>query len=276
MQHLSSCQTVISTGPDWITCTGKSDFARRALERVYDEHEDKSMDAGWVSTPASRFGYQGRSIIGAFYGVRQNDSCLVLSGPGSAPLTAKAITVAESISRLDLQVTVWCNGEQPHVGLEVYRAVRAERAQSGRTGAVTIIQSHPSGESCYLNKRSSDGYGRIYDKASESELGLPRSVWRFEVEFKKRRAQAIARQYVNSQERVAFSSACVHAWMISRGVPRSCLPVVDRISCELHIVEPERDVLTWFEHSVSPAIRRAIKRFGRTRVLESLGLIHDL
>ncbi len=272
MSHLTLCQTVISTGPDWLTCTAKERGRKNALSEVWDRCEDMNKAAGAVSHAAARFGFKGLQCSGAFYGVNQDRSCLILSGPHSAPLTRDAITAAESISRFDLQVTTWCNGETPHVGLEVYRAVRAARASSGRTGAVTIIQSHPNGESCYLNKRSSDSYGRIYDKAAESALGAPRSVWRYEVEFKKARAQAIARQWCESKKAVAFSSSVVHSWMVSRGVPKACLPSIATISCDLTIREPDRDVLTWFEVSVRPSIRKAIKRFGRPKVLEALGL----
>jgi len=272
MQHLSTCQTVISTGPDWLTCSAVGSGAKRALQDVWDQCEDSNMAAGAVSHAAARFGFKGQQCSGAFYGTNQERGLLILSGPHSAPLTRDAITAAESISRFDLQVTTWCNGETPHVGLEVYRAVRAARASSGRTGAVTIIQSHPDGESCYLNKRSSDGYGRIYDKASESQLGAPRSVWRYEVEFKKARAEAIARQWSTSEKAVAFSSSVVHSWMVSRGVPKACLPSIAVISCDLTIKEPDRDVLTWFEVSVRPSIRKAVKRFGRAKVLETLGL----
>lgn len=276
MQHLSSCQTVISTGPDWLTCTAADGGSKRALRDCWDEVESMNKDASRVSNIASRFGFDGQQCSGAFTGVLGERRILILSGHHSAPLTAKAITAAESISRFDLQVTTWCNGEYPHVGLEIYRALRAARSASGRTGSVTIIQGYPSGESCYINKRSSDSYGRIYDKAAESNLGRPRSVWRYEVEFKKGRSEKIARQWACSKKAVAFGASCVHSWMVSKGVPKPCLPVIEAISCELTLANKDRDVLTWFEETIRPCIRKAVKQFGTALVIEALGLPDEL
>lgn len=267
--------TILSSGPDWLTCTAPKGRGSALLRDIFEEKASEDENSRLGQQAATRFGYQGLRAKGSFFGTRAEDACLVLSGPGIAPLARKAITGAANVSRFDLQITTWCGGSQPHIGLDAYRAVRAERVQSGRTGGVSLVVAHPVGECCYLNRRISDCFGRIYDKATEAKLGTARTVWRYEVEYKRKIAYQVAKAWAAAESAPLWTTSRVLKFFAGKGVPRSCLPSANQaVSCEVQALSEDRQTLRWLERTIRVTLRRQVEAHGLPRIIEALGLSH--
>lgn len=264
--------TIISSGPDWITATAKLGTPSLAFEELADQELQKKRDAGGAIHQASRFGYQGHSFDGFFFGRRAEDSCIIASGPDTPYRVIPIIEAASNVSRLDLQVSVWTHGEQPHLAMESYNRLVAHRRQAHRPGRLTLITSDPNGETLNVNSRSSDQYGRLYDKASEAKLGPPRTVWRYEVEFKRSAARAYATGIHDAVSVADRTRHYVHSWFTKKGVKPTFNNVSNHGINEVRIDQSSHDVLRWFEESVSVTVARAIRSHGLKATIQALGL----
>lgn len=267
---------VLSTGVDWITATAQKGFTRWDMSEYARHERARLMDAGEPIKTGYRLGYYGWQVEGFFHGQREGSSIIIASGALADRVWRPVVNVSDNISRLDLQVTVATPSDRPHLGVQACEALRGGIPRKVRTKNVTLITSQPQGETLILGKRTSDQYGRLYDKASEARLGAARSVWRYEVELKRHAALAAATALRGSDAPQAVAGALVHGWFDARGVAPIFTP--DQTFCPQNPVQSltNRNVLTWFEESLSITIQRAIARHGLERVLEALGLLNQV
>lgn len=263
---------VISSGPDWITATAKRGSKFVSMCDLGHEVLWQRKDAGRATSSASRMGFQGWSCDGFFYGVRDDLAICIASGPNTPTLVKPIIEVADNVSRLDLQVTVFAGAEQPNLAIEGYRRLTRQRTEAHRPGMVTLITSDPKGQTLNVNKRTSDSFGRLYDKASESDLGPPRSIWRAETEFKRSYAMDHALALRSAASISSHTRTQVHRWWSRKGVDMPFAPDWSQLDVELSIKDKNRDVLSWFERSVSITVARAVKLHGLSVTVAALGL----
>lgn len=264
--------TPIQSGVDWITATAKAGSASLDLEKLADEVLEQKRDAGRDVKPASRLSYRGYETDHFFFGRRTEDSAVIVSSHEAGRLARSIIDIATNVSRLDLQVTVWTHGEQCNLAVENYRKLVASRRQAHRPGQISLTTSYPQGDTLNVNKRSSDTYGRLYDKAAEAKAAPPHTIWRYEVEYKRRAAMAVASAYAHATSGPDFTRDRIHSFWRSKGVEPTFEPSKGARLEPLSIDSPERDVLTWFETSLSITVARAIKRHGLKATLDALGL----
>lgn len=264
--------TPIQCGVDWLTATAKAGAASLDMERLADQYLEEKRDVGGDVRPASRLSYHGYQTDHFFFGRRTEDSMIVASSHEAERLAPSIIDVATNVSRLDLQVTVWTHGEQRNLAVENYRKLVASRRAAHRPGQISLTTSYPDGDTLNVNKRSSDTYGRLYDKSAEAKVAPPHTLWRYEVEYKRRAAMAVAAGYSHATSRPDFTRNRVHSFWLSKGVEPSFLPA-EGVRLEPRLTEPpNRDLLTWFERSLSITVARAIKRHGLKATIEALGL----
>lgn len=267
---------VLYSGVDWLTCTSKrrgvsnelEDFGMRELLKV------KAAD-GQISA-AKRLGFTGHSAGHVFLGVRPGDVMIQLSGSACTPLAAEAITLSSNVSRIDLQTTIWTEGEACDLAGWTDRVMRQRRETSGEHGALDLITNWPAGGTLNINRRVSSGFGRLYDKTVEAKLGPPRLVWRYEIELKGTTARQVAKRLAECGVRPQHVNKLVHAWYTKRGVrPAFASGSGDLIAQPLE-GPPKRDVLTWMRRSLSKTVSAAMAKHGRRVVIEALGLSHML
>lgn len=264
---------VVSCGPDWLTCTSKKSGVSNALQdwAMAELYKEKACD-GQISQ-ARRLGYAGWSGSGLFVGERPKEVLVQLTGPRCSPLAMEAITLSSNVSRLDLQVTVWTEGEQPALAEWTYKKLKERAAVSYVPFEFSLIVNHPQGATLNLGRRISDHYGRLYDKTAQLGKVTPRLLWRYEVEWKRKAARRQAMQLL--EQRCSPTHVCkqVHAWYTKKGVQPSFSTSGNPHAEEAYITTPTRDVLSWFRDSVSITIAKAINRHGRVPVLSALGLM---
>lgn len=263
---------VISAGVDWITCTAKGRDARKRLEMAADGLLHEEAGRGVEVTPARLRDYVGYRVPGIISGRRSDDSICVLSGAHALAHWKTVAREATNVSRLDLQVTVWTHGEQPALSRWYYQRLKRAKPSRGRPRSFSLIQTHPHGDTLYVGKRQSDCFGRFYDYATAHAKAPPRTIWRAEVELKRHLALSHANSLLDERVHQRRVESIVHSWFDTRGVRPTW-----SIKESPHLVgglnrEIERDVMLWFETSVSKTVAKAIKRNGVAAVIEALHL----
>jgi hypothetical protein len=264
--------TPIDCGVDWLTATCKAGNGADSFEDIGETILHKQRAAGVEVKPAALRDYAGRRGEGCYVGRRADDSIIVLSGQRAAHHWKEVTAGSTNVSRLDLQVTIWTHGEQPRLALHTYRKLSRLPPSRGRRPTLTYIERKPAGETLNIGSRSSDCYGRLYDKASEANVGPARTLWRYEVEYKREGARNLSRALSSSVNPRCYIEACIHDWWLRRGVRPSWelsgdFHTENSLSCS-----KERDVLSWFRASVSKTVARAINRYGMDAVLDALNL----
>lgn len=262
----------VSAGVDWITCTATGSDARKRLESAAEGLLQEEA-AGGVEITAGRIrDYVGWQAPGIFAGKRRADSLVRLSAAHALAHWQTVAREATNVSRLDLQATVWTHGEQPALSRWYYQRVRRLPAGRGRPRSFSLIQTHPHGDTLYVGKRQSDCFGRVYDYASAHKKGPPRTLWRYEVEYKRHLALSHANSLLDERVHQSRVESIVASWYDARGVRPAWSfqesSHLERVSDR----EIERDVLLWFETSVSKTVARAIRRNGVAAVLDALHL----
>lgn len=263
---------IVNCGPDWLTVTSERTGVSNALEDWGNSllHKEKAS-AGQV-TLARSLGYVGHRAAGLFVGSRPRSVMVQLSGPRCTPLAPEAIALCSNVSRLDLQVTVWTEGEQPHLGAWTYKLMVAQPSRVGHPSRLALTVGHPDGETLNVGRRVSASYGRLYDKTAEAGWGVPRLLWRYEVELKGKAAKQQALRLADKGWRPTHVCRLVHDWYTMKGVrPSFSLPSNEHAS-QLEFAGENRDVLAWYRDSLSKSIARSCARFGSAAVIEALGL----
>jgi hypothetical protein len=264
--------SLISSGIDWITATAQKPDTRIDMMQYARHERDRLMDSGATIKSGYRLGYFGWEAEGFFHGQREGSSIIVASGEVADRVWLPAFRVADNVARLDLQVTLATPIDRPHLGVQAYQALKSGSPRKVHAKNVTLITSQPEGETCSIGKRSSDSYGRLYDKATESKLGEARSAWRYEVELKRTVALRYATALSSHHSHQAATTLLVHEWFDARGVAPVFTPDPTFCPQKPGQTKATRNILIWFEESLSITVARAVKRYGAERVVEALGL----
>lgn len=263
---------VVNCGIDWLTCTSKRVGVSNALEDFGVQVMQEQIRRGRAITAAKVLGFKGHRVEHVFLGSRTDDVMLQLGGTSCSPLAREAITLSSNVSRIDLQVTVFSEGEQCNLAKWTHDQLVRVSDVNGAVRNFSLISSWPSGDTLSINRRCSDSFGRLYDKTAESGLGPPRLLWRYEVELKGRAARLQAAQLAKYGARPTHVSRRVHEWYTMKGVQPAFARVEHEDALQPLIDPPTRSVLDWFKQSLSITVAKAIRQHGRAPVLDALGL----
>lgn len=264
--------------PDWLTVT-----------------TDRATDTAYLRSVGQMFvGCQGRVRPWRFrdyVGQRRHDS----GGAGGVAWAIKehgnmgvlqawgilSERVGKAISRhpmkatrVDLAVTVLHNEAQPSVG-ELMQSLDPDvAAYSG------VVPLNTEGGTLYVGHRSSDIYGRLYDKGAQIGGDLPhRVLWRYEIELKRAHAMQAAHEIWYCQHSVehmrGFVLSEVERFFLKHGVPvpfnvlsnsqHSLLRYATR-------VQDDQKTLRWLTEQVQPALLRMIGNGHHDAIIDALGV----
>lgn len=226
-------------------------------------------------------GYKGAQCGKAFVGQRMDGLYCRTTGYAADSGYTALYPVTASVSRIDLQVTVWLSSEQPLFGEHTYQnAKAAAKSTKGKDKWTVSRWEGPNGGSTvYIGARTSKHFIRIYNKYAQSNDDYYQNAWRFEVEYHNDAADSISRALaVSSGHRAAVIGATVAAYLRSKGlVP--LWPEDAAIALSVPHKPEDTDItrsLRWLATQVRPTIDR-LKTAGYTdQVLISLGIEPDL
>jgi hypothetical protein len=138
------------------------------------------------------------------------------------------------------------------------------------------------GGTLYIGSRSSDAFGRLYDKGAELNRFLDEKnqistdyLWRAEVEYKSKRARAVYEEFdlaVRSANHRKFVAETVLTWFQGRGCylpviagERSIVSVASRCTDDVRTVK-------WLREQVRPAVLRLADNGQLDLASDALGL----
>jgi hypothetical protein len=263
---------VTNVSVDWLTATATSPYSRDLLwslgHRVLHEGESKGqLTSRWHAN-----GYRGWRSAGVNLGERADTVILRLSGPEAAQNWVEAAAAGENLSRCDVAVDVECDPPVTRLALEVYKDAGHMPSKNGRPPKRSRVFDSDGGQTTYIGARSSETYGRLYDKGRETKTLPSGAWWRWEVEFKGEHAWGVGNLLTRSATRPASMLGLVAGWFRSRSghaPPQATESVIYNVSPRA----PDDDrLLQWLTSGVAPTVRKLIERVGRERVLLALGL----
>jgi hypothetical protein len=272
LQQPEVAHTIISSGVDWITATNPGGRTAHYSDEFAQSEFTRALDRGEDMVPASRLGYVGYQSEGWFYGSRGDGRMMQASGHRAQDLYRTVLNLSHNVTRLDVQVTLWTHGEQPHFGRQAYACLKGHPPARVPVRNVQLIESHPKGETCNVGKRASDQYGRIYDKATEAQMGLPRTVWRFEVETKRGVAAAWASALSAAKPDSPLPTRLVFEWFEARGLRPPFSSNGDSNAYDLSLGRRRSNTLSWFRDTLSKTVDSQVKLHGLNAVIDALGL----
>lgn len=243
----------------------------RLLQWGYDmvqvEHRRGNDLSPWRSESFEGF-RSGQLCVG-----RNEEGLLFrLSGAFAADHWRTVYEDATNVSRIDCASTVrltdrWIDLSRVHH--EEALQYQKERSPHLR---VTRIDGGKHGNTLNIGSRSSESYGRIYDKAAESKSEHYADCWRYEVEFKKRAALFTAAHLAADPGDKLLPAAIVVGWLQRRGVSHVQGLTGWATTSPSQRVTDDRRRLTWMRTSVRPGVQDLIARGLIEEVLEALDL----
>lgn len=254
-------------GVDWLTAVSTSDQSAALMEDLWlamlEEHNIPKRwreKQGW-------FGYQGERVEHAFYGSREEQKLIRLSGP-LAYLHANAfLEVGARPSRYDVQLT----GEVDNVSEQIrgmYEQACNFTPITGRPAAVkAFLNRKRAFEGLYIGRRQSETFVRVYDKYEESKEADYKNCLRVEIELKAGTARSLAGLMVNATYKESLARSAVASTLTKRGVS---LPWEIRgeevVLHKTKVITPVESKAAWLRTQVSPTIQLMLDEIGYEKV----------
>ena len=176
-------------------------------------------------------------------------------------------------TRLDVQATARFTPGQPDLAKHVHAAAIRYGRQHARAPAVRFSGEDVRIQTVYLGSRTSERYGRVYDKMAESKDEHFRDCWRWEVEVKGDPADHLTRRLVATEHANDLALAHLRTYFDGAGVdPPMQLPQLDgpwRIAYR-HTDDDRR--LRWLREQVAPVLIGLVDRGRRDDALDAMGV----
>jgi len=270
---LKEPHSVVSVGVDWLTATA---YRTRRHERFHklgkqllEQAEARGNDVSvWKAQ-----GYRGTKAGGVRQALRHDTHIIQLSSDDARESWKDVAALATNISRLDLQVTFEFERARPEFFHEQH-----ERAKSGMTGRgrkrnLTFITSRLTGDSLYFGQRTSDVYGRCYDKGMESKSCERGKMVRQELETKRDAARDLAARLIQVEDERAEVGAFVCSYMARQSLLTPANFDLDRESARARQTSDADRRMRWLARGVAPCVRLLLDAGRIEDVLTALGLM---
>jgi hypothetical protein len=271
MPQGDSCE-IISMGVDWITATTKDVDAGVRLLTWASELCTWSMRVGHERRGWGMAGFQGVQAGQVQLGQRNHEAIVRLSSDLAAIEWRRCYALADSVTRFDVQCTT--RSSRPaatRIRRDLTAATRRAR-RSARAATVTSLRCTDGGFTVYLGKRSSNVFGRIYDKGVQSGDQRWQNCVRHEVEYKGDAARLAIREVAARRHDCDGVAACLQGFFSDRS---GSLEWLDDTRSQLTIPRHRRDELSffrWLRHSVRSGAQRVVECGRGAELLDALGL----
>lgn len=273
----AATQPRTSAAIDWITGSVEAGWDADQLRVLVERWQRPERDEGAEQRPWTFHGYQGSTVAGYTFGIDRTGRLLVqLTSDAAAEHWLEVAQLAATVSRLDLQVTVWLFDAGVDLSIAAYGAAVAAATQRGKTLHCQLIQSTPVGQTCYLGAPASDKRARLYDKGAERPGPDYAGAWRYELQVRRRPALWLARYLLDCPSVAASVLTTVYDHFSLRGVEPRFARGASPMAGPLPTMGSD-DIrrLTWLYDQVRPVVAKLLTRRDRAHVLHALGLPDD-
>lgn len=265
--------SILSSGVDWLTVTCSDKSRRQDLLSLGHALVRDAQTFGEKTSLLRAHGYVGVASAHCAVGERRDDAYLRLSGSAANYHWLAAAASATNVSRLDIQTTVemsaqWLNwSEQIYGDLSLWAELHSKRT------AVARLYDREGGATVYCGKRTSNRFGRIYDKGVEASSAVEGTQIRYEWEYKAALANKIVTRLNANDDCASNCRALIASELARRNVtpPGLCaadghLPVVGR-----PLPDADRTRAYWLRIARAGIVRE-LQRSSRAEVTALLGL----
>jgi DNA relaxase NicK len=263
---------VISAGVDYFTATAQHPDAVTMLSAklfplLHAEQQRGNDPERWAMS-----GYEGISCGQAQLGSRADGAIARLSG-GLADENWYALSeVAENVTRIDAQVTVFHGPQLVNALQRHYREALRCHQRNGARHQVTRWEGTDGGFTIYFGSRASERFGRVYNKEAESKESAFTGCVRYELEAKGKTARLLSARLGDGRNVPQGAASYVRRFLEDRGLSLSFLEVP---ATPISVHRPRTDAscsLQWLNDSVRPCVDRLRARGRLVDVLDALGL----
>lgn len=278
--------TFFESGVDYITATGLGGKATDAMSELGIQLLRESKELGNEIKPWGMAGFHGFKCGPMCMGQRQRELIIRASSGWAWRYWKEIYEHADNVSRLDVQATI-ADGREPAERLKMhYREGRRFANRGAHPRTISMLTTNNGASTIYINKRISDRFGRVYDKAAESGLYYYCGCLRYEVELKGDPAKSMAHSLSIASDPDSLAAREALTFFSERGLSvRQYIPgsAGGSTSPQVHLMRDGRqrppDVtdhqrqLDWLSKSVRATVQKLI-RSGRVQdVHEALGLL---
>jgi DNA relaxase NicK len=155
---------------------------------------------------------------------------------------------------------------------DIYRDMRHVPSKNGRPPTRSLIVNGEGGSTAYVGARSSEQYGRVYDKGIEQKVSPAGTWWRWEVELKGTAAWNGANLLNKSDDYSVLICAMVAGWFRSRTSHSYTYSEVSGTLVGASEPTSIEKKLQWLARGVRPTVEDLVARVGEERVRFALGL----
>jgi len=267
---------LIEAGVDWLRFTTPDSGVQARLAMVWSLVCRGELDNGGIISEGTMLGYSGTVVNGQFFGSRADGAMLNLSGSVANQYATAVAATGANCTRVDLQCTVQTEEYDGDYGeFMVQRAFERREASEGRNWAkIRHLRGFGEGDTVNAGSRSSEKYGRLYDKEKQSRDDRYARCWRWEVEYKGEIAQIVARELRSTDDVTGLAIGLVRAqfddWAFPAAIPGGIDAVPPRASARQ---SDTQKTLDWLSIQVRPSVGKLIDAgIDRDVILQVLGL----
>jgi DNA relaxase NicK len=263
---------VFDASVDWLTATATVKDTRDRLWTLGERILHRAQDEGERPTRWHSHGYSGRGYSHCTLGAREDGVCLRLSSHEAANNWQHAVSAADNVSRLDLAVD--CESHPPVTTLaqQIYHDTGHTPPENGRPPSRALIVNGDGGRTAYVGARSSESFGRVYDKGRERKTLPAGRWWRWEVEYKGDKAWPIAEQLRQIDDPSVAICATVATWFRRRTSNTFTSSTFSGTLVGRRCIPSDDVRLSWLARGVRPTVQTLVERVGLERVLFALGI----
>lgn len=265
---------LVEVGVDWLTATATDEAKGRSLLAQGERILRNCVSAGEDPSVFKWKGYDGWCVGGCDVGVRHDSVMVRVHGHLADQEWRKLVHVSQNWTRLDLQQTWRMPDQNPDVVLgKAWRSAKRAKLH-GKPVQWHYERDIKRGDTLELGRRTSEQFGRLYNKHLESKLDYYANCIRMECEFKKDQARNRVLYLVKTDDVENAIARQVCTWWTDRGVSSSRLPgPALRIRSRALRQDPDK-ACQWLSTSVKGCVERVAARKGLPAVLKALGLDH--
>ena len=266
---------------DWITTTWPADAGIQlgtAVEALWSWYcqLDKGVTGGGPLQRWAWQGYVGWQMGSLCIGERLDSTIVRVSGALAHMYWQANKPTGHNVSRLDICIDIW-HAKMPDemIALHNGEALQYRSGIEGRPYAIAHVNGYGGGDTLYLGSRSSETFGRIYNKEQESN-GKPEyeGCTRYEVEYKGETARQVVSRVGGRRNDSRCIAAEVQSVLIRRGIDLS--DYVGQVGPSrppaARIATPDDRKLAWLRDQVSPTVKHLLTVYDRQTILSALGL----
>ncbi len=277
---MHSTNTVIESQVDWLTCavhTGRAadELSHYARMLAHTSEADAERDV-----PFRLKGYEGWQRGRVRFGARSGAALIQLSGDLAARELDTLEPIADSISRVDIACTVRMGQRDNGVGEAAYYWASQWYHDHPNAARPEAHRDADGGYTCYVGKRSSDMFLRIYNKEAESADDADLAAryercWRYELEVKGGTARKLAAALVETEgdQRAADVQAMLHEYVSRHGMEPAFPHSGGRALVKGFRRRSDRESkLAWLDKSVRPAVAWLASTGDPSDIYKALGL----